>query len=440
MTQSRKDGTPFVNLIMCVPLRDQSGKVRYYLGAQLDITDLVINSTGFTSLRRLMRRHENHGSLIKTSDDPVETIQQNEFEQLSETFNPQELEKLIQLRQRQQLESERNAVEGDVEEQGEIRASSSTPLVTVDNTFQLNGEGSAPPLGYYKTYLLVRPFPSLRILFASPDLRMPGILQSPLMSKIGGSTRVRDELSHALEVGRKVTAKVQWKSKTAPKSRARWIHCTPLLGVNDTIGVWMVILVDDEDEGDSDPEPAAPAQQTNSDLGPNHTAPAIPWDHESDKNQSTGVSTMIWSDSDSRHHQEEEPKAQGRKPFFRQPSDFGESKQSHFMTRAGPRIAGTAYSFISTNDGRMSIDEGSSIRGNGSRPTSSSSTVIPLQTYMQPKVKFAGQPSMDGDGVHKPPINMPYRPSMDDDGNGMSRPPARRTYKSLSPYGVLFQD
>src|ERR1700743_3150398 len=61
-------------------------------------------------------------------------------------------------------------------------------------------------------YLLVRPYPSLRILFASPALRTPGILQSPLLSRIGGSSRVRAELSDALAAGRGVTAKVRWVS------------------------------------------------------------------------------------------------------------------------------------------------------------------------------------------------------------------------------------
>jgi len=39
----------------------------------------------------------------------------------------------------------------------------------------------------YQHYLLVRPYPSLRILFASPSQRIPGILQSPFLNKIGGS-------------------------------------------------------------------------------------------------------------------------------------------------------------------------------------------------------------------------------------------------------------
>lgn len=93
--------------------------------------------------------------------------------------------------------------------------------------------------------MLVRPYPSLRILFVSPSLRVPGLLQSPFMDRIGSSERVREELVAALAEGRGVTAKVRWISRDE-EGRNRWIHCTPLLGHNGNIGVWMVVLVDDE--------------------------------------------------------------------------------------------------------------------------------------------------------------------------------------------------
>jgi hypothetical protein len=104
-------------------------------------------------------------------------------------------------------------------------------------------------------YLLIRPAPSLRILFVSPSLRVPGILQSRFLDRIGGSSRVRDSLSEALADGsRGVTAKIRWLSTStadldvdrAEEGRPRWIHCTPLLGQSGSVGVWMVVLVDDE--------------------------------------------------------------------------------------------------------------------------------------------------------------------------------------------------
>ena len=68
------------------------------------------------------------------------------------------------------------------------------------------------------------------------------------MNKIGGSRRVQDELTTAFAEGRGVTAKVRWVSKADEDGRNRWIHCTPLLGSNGQIGVWMVVIVDDDQE------------------------------------------------------------------------------------------------------------------------------------------------------------------------------------------------
>ena len=102
----------------------------------------------------------------------------------------------------------------------------------------------------------------MRILFTSPSLRVPGITQSPFLSRIGGSTRIRNELTQAFSEGRGVTAKIRWLTHPRPdadsphpsdnynygdeEGRTRWIHCTPLLGHTGSVGVWMVVLVDEE--------------------------------------------------------------------------------------------------------------------------------------------------------------------------------------------------
>jgi hypothetical protein len=45
-----------------------------------------------------------------------------------------------------------------------------------------------------------------------------------------------------------VTAKVRWVSgrSTDGEGSPRWVHCTPLLGKNGTVGVWMVVIVDEQ--------------------------------------------------------------------------------------------------------------------------------------------------------------------------------------------------
>ncbi|KAI4237266.1 MAG: hypothetical protein LQ349_001983 [Xanthoria aureola] len=250
MINYRRDGTPFVNLVMVVPLRDQNGKVRYYLGAQLDITELVNSSVGLSSLQKLVaRQHEVidlHGKeSLETHNDLL-----SQFQQLSETFTSQELQTVLKSQQRQEMDDQVvngfDSLKGSQPQPQDIPARNSS--ADLNSNIQLPGSGSAPSLGFYKNYLLVRPHPSLRILFASQDLRVPGILQSPLMDQIGGSPRVRDDLYHALEAGQKVTAKVQWLSQASEDGAGRWIHCTPLISASGLIGVWMVILVDDDDD------------------------------------------------------------------------------------------------------------------------------------------------------------------------------------------------
>lgn len=279
-------------------------------------------------------------------------------------------------------------------------------------------------------------------MFASPDLRIPGILQSPLLSRIGGSPRVRGDLAHALEVGRKVTAKVQWLSKTATTSRARWIHCTPLLGVNDTIGVWMVILVDDEDERDGEHEEVTYETRSARPWSPSYKAEALPWDEKRQRANNSDVSTGIWSDTAETQSFRETGRPKTRRPLFRQPSEMGDSAQLPLAAGPGPKAGGRAFSVPSESEPHVSVDEGKRTSNGGAdnKPTSQDSTFVPVQSTLQPQVKIAGRPNFDADGARKAPINMPGRSGAKRETSMDARPSARRTYKSLSPYSILFED
>lgn len=48
--------------------------------------------------------------------------------------------------------------------------------------------------------------------------------------------------------GTAVTAKVRWINRFDGDGRTRWLHCTPLVGNDGTIGVWVVVIVDDEED------------------------------------------------------------------------------------------------------------------------------------------------------------------------------------------------
>jgi hypothetical protein len=241
-----------MNLLMMAPLCDSRGTIRYFIGAQVDVSGLVKECSEMDSLHRLVIQSDHEGEKKEKDDEPLEPPPKDEFQELSEMLNLQELDTVRRWGGRMHKESQEENPDSNYKS-----GNWNKPRVLINSS----PDGSKPfsPLsrvsgrlsGIYENYLLIRPYPSLRILFASPSLRVPGILQSPFMARIGGSNRVREELTQALADGRGVTAKVRWVTKQDMEGRNRWIHCTPLLGSNGAIGVWMVVIVDDERDGNS---------------------------------------------------------------------------------------------------------------------------------------------------------------------------------------------
>ncbi|KAK5213431.1 hypothetical protein LTR72_000287 [Exophiala xenobiotica] len=234
----RRDGSPFVNLLMIAPLADSRGVVRYHIGAQVDVSGLVKDSAEMESLQKLM-------DLRARGEDPPAPEKPNpekndELRELSEMLNQGELNII----RRHGGKMHREVGEEDVESVGsqQPRLLLKDPEAMTPPVGGVNGRLS----GVYQNYLLVRPYPSLRVLFASPSQRLPGILQSPFLNKIGGSNRVREELTAAFADGRGVTAKVRWLSRGDEQGKNKWIHCTPLVGHQGQVGVWMIVIVDEE--------------------------------------------------------------------------------------------------------------------------------------------------------------------------------------------------
>ncbi|KAK1817169.1 hypothetical protein LTR12_008464 [Friedmanniomyces endolithicus] len=236
----RRDGSPFMNLLMTAPLMDSRGNIRYYIGAQVDCSGLVKDCSDLDGLLRLVERDEDP----QAAEHEERANRKDEFQELSQMFNGAELETV---RKEPQPRPPRLLLQDPTQDaMDRHRDSMASSLGSTITREKLNGKLE----GVYQHYLLVRPAPSLRILFTSPSLRVPGILQSPFLHRIGGSPRVRTDLSAALSEGRGVTAKIRWLTKADEsgdgEGRPRWIHCTPLLGHSGAVGVWMIILVDEE--------------------------------------------------------------------------------------------------------------------------------------------------------------------------------------------------
>jgi hypothetical protein len=228
-------------------LLDSRGNTRYFIGAQVDVSGLVKDCSDLHALQHMLDKQEHKAP----ADEP-----KDEFQELSEMFNNAELDTVR--RHGGSMHREHLVEQDDASIYHRPRVLLKDPTVADNDRVpvtqpKMKAEGRLA--GVYKHYLLLRPYPSLRILFTSPSLRVPGILQSRFLDRIGGSERVRNSLAEALADGsRGVTAKIRWlssataqlDSERSDEGRPRWIHCTPLLGKSGAVGVWMVVLVDDE--------------------------------------------------------------------------------------------------------------------------------------------------------------------------------------------------
>src|SRR6478609_8778679 len=88
----RRDGSPFMNLLMVSPLYDSRGVVRYHLGAQVDVSGLVKECAGLDSLETLMADENPENERYPgESEQRKKDEQKDEFQELAEMFDLAEL-------------------------------------------------------------------------------------------------------------------------------------------------------------------------------------------------------------------------------------------------------------------------------------------------------------------------------------------------------------
>ena len=84
----RRDGSPFMNLLMMAPLMDSRGNVRYNIGAQVDVSNLVKECSNLDGLMRLVEREQDP----EGAAEEEEANKKDEFQELTEMFNSAELD------------------------------------------------------------------------------------------------------------------------------------------------------------------------------------------------------------------------------------------------------------------------------------------------------------------------------------------------------------
>ena len=80
---SRRDGSPFMNLLMIAPLVDSKGDTRYHIGAQVDVSGLVRDCTDLQGLQNMLLKLEGSEGAMEEDKD--------EFQEMCEMFNDGEL-------------------------------------------------------------------------------------------------------------------------------------------------------------------------------------------------------------------------------------------------------------------------------------------------------------------------------------------------------------
>ena len=76
-----------MNMLMIAPLCDSRGKIRYFIGAQVDISGLVKDCTDMESLQQLVLQEQSEDSHVSG-----EGREKDDFQELSEMLNMAELE------------------------------------------------------------------------------------------------------------------------------------------------------------------------------------------------------------------------------------------------------------------------------------------------------------------------------------------------------------
>lgn len=276
----RRDGRPFINLLMIAPLHDNEGRLKYQIGAQVDVSGLVEKGRGLDSFARYLgSRSAERGRRSTFEGDERKQNALNKLRELSEMFDLEE-SAVVQTHSRanSSTRSDASRSTGGQERPKSLRRlfvsdsrsdndDDNTPESSADGAWALGQQGpqgkpSGNLPGIYDTYMLIRPAPSLRIIFVSPKLqKWVRKVQSPFLSHVAAPARTLAGLKESFVAGMPVSAKINFMAQPGDRrdgfsvgknhshedgrhGKAYWISATPLLGSDDRPGVWMVVFVE----------------------------------------------------------------------------------------------------------------------------------------------------------------------------------------------------
>lgn len=156
-----------MNLLMIAPLCDSRGKIRYHIGAQVDVSGLVKDCTDLQSLQRLVLRMNQQDTY---NDHDANGVQGkgDEFQDLSEMLNIGELDTVRKWGGRMHREYQDD--EDDTSRSGGQhmpRLLLKEPTASLNETYNLESRGSGKLSGIYQNVCISRTKQSWRLMMDS---------------------------------------------------------------------------------------------------------------------------------------------------------------------------------------------------------------------------------------------------------------------------------
>ena len=131
-----------MNLLMIAPLCDSRGQIRYFIGAQVDVSGLVKNCTELESFHRLTLDQRNSQQISNSRSNSRDMTKKDEFQELSEMLNMSELKTVKEWGGRMHREHQDVETEGEgVSTPHKPRLLLKEPSPDLNKTFSLNSGG-----------------------------------------------------------------------------------------------------------------------------------------------------------------------------------------------------------------------------------------------------------------------------------------------------------
>ena len=148
---SRRDGSPFMNLLMIAPLCDSRGQIRYFIGAQVDVSGLVKDCMELESLQRLAADHRSEQGETGDGVTCISPPRKDEFQELSEMLNVAELDTVRKHggnmhRERQYEDDDSASIAGL--HKPRLLLKETSPVL--ENSYTLNSRGGGKLSGVYQ--------------------------------------------------------------------------------------------------------------------------------------------------------------------------------------------------------------------------------------------------------------------------------------------------